>query len=388
MRGKTRVFFVSQKPFQSGGGTLADMVRIKPLSESLARFYMRQLIPAIKYCHTMGVIHRDIKLENLLLTNRGNLKISDFGHAGIYREGWDLFSTSLVGSLWHISPEQVSGTVYKGAKIDIWALGVVLYRLLSGGRPPFHSDVSSEVLDAILNARFSSLEHVSAEANDLIRKILVVDPNERLSLRGISEHPWMKYGEESVPRLEAIDLILSDSTDVEKQWAAMCAAATDLQVVFTVPIDRKRQLEIHRMMCHYPTAEMKFAITMLRVSESPADPPFFEFVIRAGETSEFQNLVEQLRKCFKMKLAELLGAPFANKSLSKASLSAEARKILQQSTMSLVDSQDALLSSSERVNGAEPSSLPSSPLAAASSSVSVLPGRSPPRPRSDSKKSI
>ena len=107
-----------------GGGTLADMVRIKPLSESLARFYMRQLIPAIRYCHQQGVIHRDIKLENLLLTNRGNLKISDFGHAGIYRQGWDLFSTSLVGSLWHISPEQVSGTVYKGQKsiFGRWAL--------------------------------------------------------------------------------------------------------------------------------------------------------------------------------------------------------------------------------------------------------------------------
>ncbi len=80
----------------------------------------------------------------------------------------------------------------KGALIDIWALGVVLYRLLSGGRPPFYSDVASEVLDAITHARFSSLDHASAEANDLIRKILVVDPNERLSLRGISEHSWMK----------------------------------------------------------------------------------------------------------------------------------------------------------------------------------------------------
>lgn len=63
-----------------GGGTLADMVHIKPLSEPLARFYMRQLIPAIKYCHKQGVIHRDIKLENLLLTNRGNLKVCPFHH--------------------------------------------------------------------------------------------------------------------------------------------------------------------------------------------------------------------------------------------------------------------------------------------------------------------
>ena len=118
------------------------------------------------------------------------------------------------------------------------------------------------------------------------------------------------------------------------------------------------------MTCHYPTAEMKFAITMMRVSDSPADPPFFEFVIRAGETSEFQNLVEQLRKCFKMKLAELSGMPLSNKSLSKSSLSAEARKILEQSSMGLQDSQDGLLSSSER--------LPQDSLSSASSSVATL----------------
>lgn len=76
-----------------------------------------------------------------------------------------------MGSLWHISPEQVSGTVYKGAKIDIWALGVVLYRLLSGGRPPFFSEIATEVLDMILNARFPPLANVSSDANDLIAKV-------------------------------------------------------------------------------------------------------------------------------------------------------------------------------------------------------------------------
>jgi hypothetical protein len=59
------------------------------------------------------------------------------------------------------------------------------------------------------------------------------------------------------------------------------------------------------MICHYPTAEMKFTITMMRVSTSPNDPPFFEFVIRAGETSEFQNLVESIRKAHKANMNEL-----------------------------------------------------------------------------------
>lgn len=148
------------------------------------------------------------------------------------------------------------------------------------------------------------------------------------------------------------------------------------------------------MMCHYPTAEMKFTVTMMRVSESPAgwvaaqkkrrsicsqfqkDPPFFEFVIRKGETSEFQNLVEQLRKCFKvsvvgcwwdgltqskkMKLAEMLGLPVKS-SLSKAGgMSAEARKLLQ-SSLSLQDSQELLLSSGEgRLQGSPKTDQPAS----------------------------
>jgi serine/threonine protein kinase len=82
-----------------------------------------------------GVCHRDLKLENLLIDNNGHLKISDFGHAGIYKEGWDLFNTRLVGSLYHLSPEQVQGQCYSGEKIDIWALGVILYLLLPTPTP-------------------------------------------------------------------------------------------------------------------------------------------------------------------------------------------------------------------------------------------------------------
>lgn len=164
------------------------------------------------------------------------------------------------------------------------------------------------------------------KVNDLIAKILVVDPNKRLSLRGISEHPWMKFGQESVPRLEAIDLILSHNTDVELQWSALVMAMPKLDVVYTVPIDRMRQLEVHRMVCHYPTADMKFTVTLLRVSMNPSDPPFFEFVIRAGETSEFQNLVDQIQKTFKRSMLELTGFPSG--SLSKAPLSDDTKKLI------------------------------------------------------------
>jgi serine/threonine protein kinase len=96
------------------------------LSESATRFYFKQLVEGVGYCHSQGVCHRDLKLENLLLDDDGNLKITDFGHAGIFQEGWDMFSTSAVGSLAHLSPEQIRGNWYSGEKIDIWSIGIIL----------------------------------------------------------------------------------------------------------------------------------------------------------------------------------------------------------------------------------------------------------------------
>jgi len=156
------VYFVMEL---CGGGSIADYVDVKPLSESLARYYFLQLVAAVKYCHSQvsiaaahrrarchvvfrlhhysrsssyaddrlpslatlqGVVHRDLKLENMLLNNEGVLKVADFGHAGIFNEGWDLFSTA-VGTLHHLAPEQVEGHVYSGEKVDLWALGIALY---------------------------------------------------------------------------------------------------------------------------------------------------------------------------------------------------------------------------------------------------------------------
>jgi serine/threonine protein kinase len=134
------------------------------------------------------------KLENLLLDNEGNLKITDFGHAGIFPKGWDIFSTSLVGSLWHLAPEQLAGSAYSGEKysslallydttygssataltnscrVDVWATGVVLFRMLAG-RPPFSSENPQEFVEQLRAARYAVPEHLSPGRQKRVKHI-------------------------------------------------------------------------------------------------------------------------------------------------------------------------------------------------------------------------
>ncbi|EKX55106.1 hypothetical protein GUITHDRAFT_47223, partial [Guillardia theta CCMP2712] len=118
------------------GGHIEDYISpTRPMSEAAARFYFSQLLDGMLYCHQQCVCHRDLRIENLMLDNRGNLKITDFGHAGIFQQGWDVFQTMLVGSISHLAPEQVTGTVYSGEKIDMWSVGIILYIMVTGCAP-------------------------------------------------------------------------------------------------------------------------------------------------------------------------------------------------------------------------------------------------------------
>lgn len=134
------------------GGHLEDYISPKrPMSLAAARYYFDQLVGGIVYCHSKGVCHRDLRVENLMLDNKGNLKITDFGHAGMFEVGWDVFQTMLVGSVSHLAPEQVTGTVYSGEKIDVWSAGIILYIMVTG-MAPFQAESPEELLDLIRDA--------------------------------------------------------------------------------------------------------------------------------------------------------------------------------------------------------------------------------------------
>ena len=170
------------------GGSLESYVsKKKPLDERVARKYAADLVDAFVTVHQQGVCHRDLRIENLLLDSKSELKIADFGHAGLFRGGYDIFSTMAVGSASHLAPEQLEGANYSGEKLDVWSFAIILHFFLAGYNP-FESYKSAEQsIRNIKNADLSNLSPaLSPDARDLITKCLSRDFSERPSWEEIS----------------------------------------------------------------------------------------------------------------------------------------------------------------------------------------------------------
>lgn len=211
-----------------GGGSLVDIVMLyndERIPESHARFYCRQLFEAVAFLHGKGICHRDIRLDNLLLSNTGVLKITDFGHSGSYQPGWDLFSTTLVGSVYNLSPEQVDGKAYSGEKIDVWSAGIVLYCLLVG-HPPFFDADTNTFLNSILSGTFEIPDFVSTQAQELIRCMIRVNPSDRLPFEQLKLHPWFYSGQESRPVMDTVVIPVDPFFKKRPDLAEMIMAGT------------------------------------------------------------------------------------------------------------------------------------------------------------------
>ncbi|XP_004496616.1 calcium-dependent protein kinase 26 [Cicer arietinum] len=162
-------------------------------SESEGRVLFRHLMKMVLYCHENGVVHRDLKPENILLATKSfssPIKLADFGLATYIKPGQNLHG--LVGSPFYIAPEVLAGAYNQAA--DIWSAGVILYILLSG-MPPFWGKTKSRIFEAVKAAdlRFPSepWDRISVSAKDLIRRMLCVEPSQRLTAQEVLDHYWM-----------------------------------------------------------------------------------------------------------------------------------------------------------------------------------------------------
>jgi len=194
----------------SGGELFNRIVEKGSFPEKEAKPLFAQIILSMDYLHGLNIVHRDVKPENILYITEGgvDIKLIDFGYAGVWAADKQL--TGLCGTPDYVAPEvltwyedEENGTEY-GKGSDLWSLGVLLYVILSGCSP-FCGDDEEELLKLVSQAKYVFYENewqgISDEAKDLIRKLLVVDPLQRLTMAEVIAHPWLS---ESVAKCRAV----------------------------------------------------------------------------------------------------------------------------------------------------------------------------------------
>ncbi|KAG8377757.1 hypothetical protein BUALT_Bualt08G0066200 [Buddleja alternifolia] len=199
--------------YLNGGDLYSLLKKVGCLEEAVARTYIAELVLALEYLHSLGIVHRDLKPDNILIAYDGHIKLTDFGLSKIGlmnstnelsasgTEKHDVLDThgqlntdtvdghqSAVGTPDYLAPEILLGTEH-GYAADWWSVGIVLFELITG-IPPFSADHPENIFDNILNRKIpwpSVPSEISYEVQDLIDRLLVHDPNQRLGAKGASE---------------------------------------------------------------------------------------------------------------------------------------------------------------------------------------------------------
>ncbi|KAK2992819.1 hypothetical protein RJ640_002039 [Escallonia rubra] len=191
MATKTKIFFIME---YVKGGELFAKVATGKLKEDVSRKYFQQLISAVDFCHSRGVSHRDLKPENLLLDENGDLKISDFGLSSLPEQlRNDGLLHTQCGTPAYVAPEVLRKKGYDGAKADIWSCGVILYVLLAGFLP-FQDENLMSMYRKVCKAKYEFPPWFSSESRRLVSKLLVADPEKRITIPAITRVPWFHKG--------------------------------------------------------------------------------------------------------------------------------------------------------------------------------------------------
>lgn len=168
------------------------------LSESEAQPIFRQILETLEYIHSMGISHRDMKPENLLIDKVGHIKISDFGLSR-FLDTNGLVDTPC-GSPCYASPECISGKSYDGITTDVWSSGVILYAMLTG-QLPWTKRNQTQLFQQIKRGEFSIPSFLSPECTDFIQKLMTVDCKKRITIPQAYEHPWLRKTQPILPNM-------------------------------------------------------------------------------------------------------------------------------------------------------------------------------------------
>ncbi|XP_059387720.1 serine/threonine-protein kinase BRSK2-like isoform X2 [Carassius carassius] len=245
----------------SGGELFDYLVKKGRLTPKEARKFFRQIISALDFCHSHSICHRDLKPENLLLDERNNIRIADFGMASL-QVGDSLLETSC-GSPHYACPEVIRGEKYDGRRADVWSCGVILFALLVGALP-FDHDNLRQLLEKVKSGVFHMPHFIPPDCQALLRAMIEVNPEKRVTLEAIQKHAWYQAGrnepcpEQPPPRRVSMGRIMSltelDPDVLDSMYSLGCfrdrvKLAQDLQceednqekMIYYLLLDRKER---------------------------------------------------------------------------------------------------------------------------------------------------
>ena len=184
---KRQIFLIME---YIGHMSLHSYLKSKPgrrLDEKEAKKLFFQIVQAVNYCHAKNIVHRDIKLENILLDENMTIKVIDFGFSITIPASKKL--NIFCGTPSYMAPEIVNKTLYNGHATDVWALGILMYVLLHGNFP-FKGIDDKDLFRKISKGKFDMNENLSKECKGLIHMILKVNPTERVNTNQILQNSW------------------------------------------------------------------------------------------------------------------------------------------------------------------------------------------------------
>ncbi|XP_041425225.1 protein kinase C delta type-like isoform X2 [Xenopus laevis] len=183
---KLQAFFVLE---YASGGSLSTVMENGPFPTSTVMFYAAEMVCGLQFLHSRGIVHRDIKLENILLDQNGHIKICDFGLVAHNIFG-NRTTRGRIGTYGYMAPEVMLMKEYNAAA-DWWSLGVVIYRMAIGRSPFYNGRVRTMVQESTVSDEPQYPEWISPELQDLLEKLLKKNPQHRLGTNGnIREHPF------------------------------------------------------------------------------------------------------------------------------------------------------------------------------------------------------
>lgn len=198
---RNKIYFVIE--FVKGGELFTRIEKTGRVTENVARGYFRQLISAVGYCHSRGVFHRDLKPENVLIDDKGDLKITDFGLSAVKgqvrKDG--MFHT-WCGTPAYVAPEILRKRGYDGAMVDIWSCGIILFVIIAGYLP-FNDSNLIGMYKKICNGTYRCPKWASPELKHLISRLLDTNTDTRISIDEILNDPWFvkDLGKEELEKL-------------------------------------------------------------------------------------------------------------------------------------------------------------------------------------------